>query len=209
MHVVDQHGWTILEGDNGFGLAESMRISTVAQKPVEKFVKQKKCAIEIGVYYGFTTRWLSSVFETVYTFDLDNAIFKCFQINMKNFNCSNVIAHNHGIGACEETIDYPYSLDTPTYMNMGNMKRFTNSKQKLKALDNCGIEEVNFIIIDTDGYGKNVIEGAFNTISKNKPVIVCKLEDNATPILEKELGYKQVQQVSKNDLLYIHRDQIS
>ena len=85
MHTVDKYGWTILEGDTGYSLPESVRTSMVAQGPVEKYVKEKKVAVEIGVYYGFTTRWLSGIFDVVHTFDLKNAVLECFEINMQKF----------------------------------------------------------------------------------------------------------------------------
>jgi len=206
MHTVDKYGWTILEGDTGYSLPESVRTSMVAQGPVEKYVQEKKVAVEIGVYYGFTTRWLSGIFDVVHTFDLKNAVLECFEINMKNFKCNNVISHGHGLGSENAVVDYPYSEDTSTYMNLGNMERFTPKKQQIKKLDDCNIGSIDFIMIDTEGYGANVVKGATKTILDNKPVIVCKTD--GAPALLNNLGYSFIQQVSKNDALYLHKDQV-
>ena len=211
MHTVDPYGWTILKNNKGYytgshtgyGVPEAIRTSVVAQKPIAKYVKEKNIVVEIGVYYGFTTRYLSTVFKTVHTFDFDNDVAECFRINMKKFGCSNVISHNHALGDCEETITYPYEKYSSTYMSA---KKSKTKQFQVKPLDDCDIPTVDFMIIDAENYTPNVLIGGASTIDKNKPPIVCKISGHDA--LVKNLGYKKIQQVTDNDAIYLHKEQI-
>ena len=210
MYTVDSHGWTILDGDTGYGVEQSIRTATVAQGPVDKYVKHRKCAVEIGVHYGFTTRWLCSKFDMVHTFDLDNSVLKCFEMNMEKFNCKNVISHKHGLGSQNQIIDYPYRKKGEQYPAgwdySQNKTRFIAQKQIVKKLDEFNLAP-NFVIIDAEGYGEQIMQGAVQTFVTHKPVVVCKL-DGAIDVLENKLGYTQVTKVTKNDVLCIHKEQI-
>ena len=61
---------------------------------IDKHVKQRDVAVDIGCHYGFFTKFLSQQFETVHAFDFNNDIFECFKENMKKFKCKNVIGYH-------------------------------------------------------------------------------------------------------------------
>ena len=205
MHTLDEYGWHILPGDNGYGLAEVNR-SIMVQGPVDRYVKQKNCAVEIGSYYGFTTKLLSTHFSKVYAFDLNTEVSKCFIKNMAKFKCENVVFNAHGLSNSEK---YITNINTGHYMN----KSIADSQKTflVKKLDDYNIDPIDFLIVDTEGHEHAVLEGSINTIKKTNPVIICKFHNSANEgedILTKQLGYKFVQQVSNNDRLYIHMEQL-
>ena len=56
-------------------------------------------------------------------------------------------------------------------------------RAELRALDGFGFERVSLLKIDVEGYENEVLEGAVDTIRRNRPVVVIEIaggEDYAT-----------------------------
>src|SRR5205823_431391 len=51
----------------------------------------------------------------------------------------------------------------------------------VKKLDDYRFDQVGFIKIDVEGHEQAVIEGAFETIARSKPVILVEVEEGRNP----------------------------
>ena len=156
---------------------------------IKKFVFDTTTAVDIGCHYGFFTRFLSEQFTTVHAFDFNNDIFKCFETNMKRFNCTNVIKHNHGLGEKQKYVaTNDWSERHKRRGPLGNHIDLEGKKQlqEIKTLDSFNLEGVGLIMCDTEGYELNVIKGALETIKKFKPVLVLEFHNRN---LTKKFGY--------------------
>ena len=228
MKTRDNFCWTVLEEDNRYGPAIQQNIDYTNEDEdtmtdvLKKHVKKNNCVVEVGVHVGFTTKWLANKFSTVHSFDFDNDVLECFRINMKKFGCNNVVIHPYGLGEIEKMVavadQYPSGRGPlGAHIDIKN----NNKLYKIKSLDQLSIENVDLAVIDTEGYEYFVLQGAQETIKKYKPVLVIEFHkkrlskkffgvDQSTTeeFLEKKLGYKFVSQVTKNDRLYVHKEQI-
>ena len=173
---------------------------------IDKHVKQRDVAVDIGCHYGFFTKFLSQKFETVHAFDFNNDIFECFKANMEKFNCKNVIAYPHGLG---EKQKYVATTDwSERHKRRGPLANHIDpdggiKNQKIKKLDSFNLKNVGLIMMDTEGYELNVLKGAYETITKFKPVLVMEFHttfSNKFNNLTGRFGYdlKQLQTYVEN-----------
>jgi hypothetical protein len=66
---------------------------------------------------------------------------------------------------------------------------------QLKTLDSFGIENVSFVKIDTEGHELEVLRGAVQTMSSNRPVAIIEVMDrNRAEITSyfKNLDYEEL-----------------
>ncbi len=195
MNTYDYHGWKVSCEDQLYHRLLDKKINIVNDDVkemsviIDKHVKQKDVAVDIGCHYGFFTRFLSEQFKTVHAFDFNNDIFECFKENMKKFKCENVIAYPHGLG---EKQKYVATNDwSERHKRRGPLANHIDPEgkeqlQKIKTLDSFNLEGVGLIMCDTEGYELNVIKGALETIKKFKPVLVLEFHNRN---LTKKFGY--------------------
>lgn len=222
MDTRDYFGWTVLTDDNIYGPALKNNINYTnlcrdEMPDIMPFVKNKRCVLEIGVHYGFSTEYLAKVFEKVHTFDFDNDVHSCFKINMKKFDVKNLITHPYGLGERDMEVAtddmHPEKGRSPIANHVdisGKGPIF-----KIKALDSLNIKDVDLMMIDTEGYEYYVLKGARRTIEIYFPALVIEfhkkkisrkffgIEHSQTEQLLKDMGYRYIKNINKNDRLYV------
>lgn len=216
METYDYHGWHIKHNDTLYKRFITEKKNVVREE--EEQLKNKvyhlcngtRLAVEVGCHYGFSTKALSKHFNIVHSFDFDNDIFSCCQMNMKKFKCKNVILHPYGLGNKEENVaikDERGPLSNAVDP-AGNDKKF-----KIKTLDSMQLDNCDLITIDTEGYECKVLEGATQTIKKFMPVIVAEFHrrdcgvkfgysNNILHQTLERLGYRFYQNLTKHDRVY-------
>jgi FkbM family methyltransferase len=126
--------------------------------------------IQAGGCMGMHPRFLSDMFERVYTFEPDPLNFLCL-----TFNCqkNNIVKMQAALGAENKliTVNRPSSINTGTHtvneINQGFVPMIT--------VDSLNLDACGFMQLDVEFYELNVIRGALKTIEKYKPVIACEL----------------------------------
>ena len=226
MRTRDYFGWTVLEEDNRYGPAIESNIDYTNESDQElqeimKNVKQNKCALEIGVHYGFGTRLLSKKFEHVHTFDFDNDLHQCFKANMEKFGVNNLTVHPYGLGSNDTEVAtndiHPTKGRGPLANHVDVRDQPRAKKYKIRALDKIKFDHVDLMCVDTEGYEYFVLSGAENTIKKHRPVLVVEfhnrnlskkffnIEQSQTEGLLKDLGYMYLKNLNKVDRLYVSK----
>jgi len=222
MDTRNYFGWTVLTNDNRYGPALEKNIDYTNEgrdemPDIMTFVKNRRCVLEIGVHYGFCTKYLTEVFENVHTFDFDNDVHSCFKINMEKFGVKNLIIHPYGLGDRDTEVStddlHPKKGRSPLANHVdvsGKGPTF-----KIKALDTLNIKYVDLMIIDTEGYEYYVLKGARRTIETYLPPLVIEfhkknisrkffgIKHSQTEQLLKDMGYRYIKNINKNDRLYI------
>lgn len=222
MKTIDYYGWIVLEEDNRYGPAIKKNVDFTKEghqtldDVIKNYVKEKNCVFEIGVNYGFTTKYLSTQFRSVHTFDFDNDVMDCFKINMEKFKCENITIHPYGLGNENKKVatndHFPHGRGTiANHIDINN----NDEKYDIKKLDDLNLENPDLVIIDTEGFELFVIQGGQETIKKKKPPLIIEFHKKNltekffnyssynTEKLLKTLGYKYVKNISKNDRLYV------
>jgi FkbM family methyltransferase len=187
------------------------------QEIFDEHLQRKRVALDIGCHYGFFTKFLSEKFETVHAFDFANDIYQCFEANMLNFNCDNVVKHPYGLGEIEK--DVATNDWFARHGRRGPLANHidpnsTNKEHKIKSLDSLDIKDVDLMMIDTEGYELNVLKGAEQTIKENKPVLVLEFHnrnltqkfgyslDHLKQYVE-GLGYRSIGYINKVDQVFV------
>jgi len=130
------------------------------------YVKNKSLRriIDIGAWWGPWSLWWHNKVQHVEIFEPNEQIISKLKNNIKYLkNCT---LHETALGSKLGNVSMEYASHTGTY----HIKD-TNGSISLKTLDSYNFNSVDMIKIDTEGYEIPVLEGAKNTITKNKPWI--------------------------------------
>jgi len=159
-------------------------------------------AIDGGAHVGSWTMRLSEVFDTVLAFEPVKENYDCLIENTKNLK--NVHRYNKALGDTERRMAItPAENSGAGYLQEGN-------EFDLISIDSLGLDELDFLKLDIEGYEPHAIIGALETIQKFKPVVLVEQKkltarygiahDLGGSILE-SLGYKLLKKV-RNDYIY-------
>ena len=212
-------GWCILKGDESLQRA----VKKQAIKQVDRYqlhtldsaikkTTQRRVAVDVGAHYGVMSYTLSKLFDEVHAFEIDPDVYACLQQNIKNFSMTNVIAHPFGLGDTEQRVGLKKKAGKSfsTHVDL----TATENLVPVTTLDSFGLDNVDLIKIDAEGFESFVVQGGLNTIAKTCPVILyeskghenrykCE-QDFIIKILD-TLGYKELYLLDiKNKLVSVH-----
>tara|TARA_B100002019_G_C21260567_1_gene596475 strand:+ start:1058 stop:1819 length:762 start_codon:yes stop_codon:yes gene_type:complete len=160
---------------------------------LKKLVTPSRASIDIGVYRGIYSFFLTDLSSFVYAFEANPLLYSKIQNsfkNKKNIKIEN-IAISSSIGEAELRIplrdinaDYDYEqkyrLGTATIHNVNNLENKhyeTIKKIKTISLDEYSFRhEIGFVKIDVEGHELDIIKGGKKFILKNKPVMLIEIE---------------------------------
>ena len=130
---------------------------------------RRRTVIQAGGNIGAFPLWLASRFKKVYTFEPEPTNFACLVANTANY--SNVEPFMGALG------DKPghYQME---FVAKGIGSHFMTDKPgktKVYTIDSLNAKDVDFLMLDIEGYEYPALEGALQTIEKYRPVI--QLED--------------------------------
>ena len=158
---------------------------------IDRFSDKSKNALDIGVYRGVYSLKLSQNFKQIHAFEPNPLLFPYLNDNLKkiikNINLYN-LALSDKSGETElklpvrsrsifkDNIEELYQLGAASIHPENEFENFEKVQVKVEKLDNILIENIGFIKIDVEGHELEVIEGAKETIIKNKPVLLIEIE---------------------------------
>ena len=158
---------------------------------IDRFSDKSKNAIDIGVYRGVYSLKLSQNFKQIYAFEPNPLLFpylkKKLRKIIKNIDLYNLALSDH-TGTTElklplrsesifkDNIEELYQLGAASIHPNNEFKSFKKVMVNTEKLDNISINDIGFIKIDVEGHELEVINGAKETISKNKPVLLIEIE---------------------------------
>jgi FkbM family methyltransferase len=133
-----------------------------------RFVKHRRCAIDVGMHVGLWSMHLARLFQTVVGFEPAADHVECLHLNMSGFN--NYQVHNCALGNRTASV---------------GLKRFNGSTGStqieddgqgipMRRLDDFQFDAVDFIKIDVEYYEPFVVEGGEQTIRKHRPVVIVE-----------------------------------
>ena len=190
---------------------------------IKNFEDMDKVAIDVGVYRGLYTYKLSKHFKKVISFEPNPLIFEDLNKNLKKLS-NNIEIYNYALSDndgfaklkipnrrtsfFDRNYEEIYKLGAATIHKSNNLTDYKSFNVKKRKLDNLidNSIKVGFIKIDVEGHESEVIDGANNIITSNKPVLLVEIEEKHTkkPIIEtihkiKNFGYN-CYQLRKNEI---------
>jgi len=142
-----------------------------------------RVVLDIGANIGCTAIFLGDIVESVYAFEPSPTTFAFLEKNILNSGKNNIISQNFGLGAESTRTTLTFSPSNRSGGFVSNQiqvdRDHVTETITIKTLDEVirllDIQHIDFIKIDVEGFEKNVICGAMETILINKPVIVLEL----------------------------------
>ena len=208
-----------------FSLKQGMPWEEHLKGIFEKYITAGSIAIDIGAHIGTHSLTFSRLVGekgVVYAFEPQAKIFTELVINLYLNECKNVKCHHLGLGQDEkemaiyfpsekwitENVSYhPFMLNEGhgTLAEISDQHK-NEEKVKIVRLDDFKLENVSFIKIDVEGFENEVINGATETIKRNKPVMVVEIFSNGerekTIQSIESLGYRHIP-IYMDDFLFI------
>ena len=158
---------------------------------VKKFIKSGTDSIDVGVYRVVYSYEMSKYSEKVHAFEPNPIIFKYINKNLKKF-IKNIHLYNFALSNQNKTMNLKipirnsnsnkeifeeyYEMGKATIHNENNFENYENFEIQTKTIDELSFDnKISFIKIDVEGHELEVIEGAKNTIKKDKPILLVVL----------------------------------
>lgn len=169
---------------------------------IMKYVKGRDSVFQAGGNCGLYPLLYSGQFKTVYTFEPDPLNFACLAANCIN---PAIVKFNAAIGA------------EPGFLKIGIVDPGNVGMNKISdqgapvycvTIDSLGIEQLDLLHLDLEGYEYPALQGAKETIARCKPVVVAEGGDGnrAFPTLESIMdsyGYDLVESYHNSPVNYI------
>ena len=144
-------------------------------KIIKQFIKKynkNNTFIDIGAHIGTVSIPYSRLFNQVICFEANSENYVNLKKNIEYNKCRNIISYNYAISNSNSSYKLIKSGQNSGCFHIEKTNNTNNINNKTITLDELNINnKIDFIKIDTEGSELYVLEGAINTINKNKPLI--------------------------------------
>jgi len=178
-----------------------------------KLIKKESVFLDIGANIGNHTLYFANILNAkkIYSFEPQKHMFNILKKNIKINNLDKKVKlFNTALGASDSmgVMDIPKKRLLRLNYGCSTFIPKENGGTKVVKLDGIKIKEkINFIKLDAEGFEKDILIGARDTIKKNKPMIFIEIMERNMNFVEdyfKEEGYERVSYLGHSDYLYIH-----
>jgi FkbM family methyltransferase len=153
-----------------------------------EYVKNFRVAVDVGAHVGLWSMQLAQRFDNVIAFEPVAAFRECF---VKNAWMRGVKCFPYALGAERDDVWMVYdpSDSGGTHVALGEKaaERRNEHPIEMRTLDEFELKNVDLIKIDCEGYERQVIEGARETVDRCKPCIIVEQKQH---IMSKNFGIK-------------------
>jgi len=225
--ILDE-GWTLLDGDDKPARALIKGCRTATDDDIRKlsittyqngqlqdalsYVKNFDCAIDGGANYGFMSYHLNH-FKQTHAFEMYPPVRECLEKNVKHFGLTNVIVHPYGLGEKAKNVEMRSKTTFGNHIHPNGEEG--DGSMQIIPIDSLNLTACDFIKLDCEGYEPFIIQGAINTISKFKPVLLMEhgvknnLSEKYYKVKSKDdhinllidMGYKILKQFKKDIIM--------
>ncbi len=142
----------------------------------KKYIEPGSVVVEVGAHVGSHTVPISRLvgpWGRVYAFEPQRKMFRELHHNLALNGITNVIPLRFAIGSGDPRI---LEMNSPTPRNEGGTGIGSGGDPvEIRTLDSFGFERVSLLKIDVEGYENEVLDGATETIRRNRPVILIEI----------------------------------
>jgi len=137
------------------------------QRKALSYVKQFRTAVDVGSHVGFHTFNMAHAFKQVHSFEPVALHRKCFEANTAGL--TNITLHPVALGKAPGSV----SMNTEVGSS-GNTTVGGKGDIPMITLDSLGLDDVDYMKLDCEGFEENVLRGAEHLLVTCKPVIMVE-----------------------------------
>lgn len=163
-------------------------------------------ALDIGANIGNHSLFFSDYYKKVLSFEPNFTTFQLLSINSKIVN--NVECFNYGISSTDNVANFEINMQNIGGGRVISEKNTSEKKVNLRRLDSLSyinMNNIKLIKIDVEGHEYEVLQGAAETIKKQKPLIIFEQHisdfvNNRSKAIEliKSYGYNKFACIEKS-----------
>lgn len=142
--------------------------------------------IDVGANVGQHSMFMSKYAKRVHSFEPYERVLKVFRDMQAENKLENIAIHPVGLGAKAETVLFyeppDNNLGTGSFLPNFYPGNHAGSPLRIvvgdEALEEAGIDRVDLIKIDIEGYEKPALAGLKQTLAKHRPIVVMEITIN-------------------------------
>lgn len=142
-------------------------------------------AVDVGANKGTYSYFMARLARQVYAFEPNPKMFAVLRRTVARNVAAMPLALSNRSGAT--TLRVPYGRKGVS--NQGSslsaakpMEHFIPLAVESRRLDDLGLADIGFIKIDVEGHEREVLEGAAETISRDRPTLLIEIEEAHTGV---------------------------
>lgn len=150
---------------------------------------RRRVAVDVGAHVGLWSMWLVSAFEHLHAFEPVPLHAELFERNVVARNCT---LHRMALGDRAGRVSLSVPPDQTGHAHIADGARAHHQRGgglgpeswahisgvPIGTLDGLGLDRVDFIKVDVEGYELAVLKGARETLLRCRPVLVVEQKDN-------------------------------
>ena len=147
---------------------------------------RRRICLDIGGHVGLWAMWLTGWFDTVHSFEPVPGFADIYPLNV---NMRRAVLHRLALGGREGEVTISIPLDMTGNSHVAIPGRDPDRRDghgpvdqisgvPMVTLDSLGFDDVDFVKIDVEGYELPVVQGARETLLRNRPNIVIEQKGN-------------------------------
>ena len=149
-----------------------LRELNIIKEYLKNNINKNNLFIDIGAHIGTISIPLSSIYKQILAFEPLKENYDLLEINIKLNNIENISTANLGLSNKNTTAVLTQHDNNSGSYYMKEIENINNEGFNIVKLDEFTFNiPVDFIKIDTEGSELFVLQGAYNTITKHKPMI--------------------------------------
>lgn len=143
-------------------------------KTVRNLLPPEPVIADIGANIGNHTVFFSKICRAtkIYSFEPQKEMYEILQKNVELNHCVEVQLFNFALGNKKGMLSI-HDFD-PTNWGGTSFVQDNNGNIPVETFDSLNIQKVDFMKIDVEGAEVNVLQGAIETIKRDKPLIWCE-----------------------------------
>lgn len=160
-----------------------------------KYITDFDIAVDVGANVGLWAKPLTEKFKRVIAFEPLKQVYSCLERNVYGLP---VDVHRYALGNIDGKVQMIFDS-----VNTGNsfVSEVGTGDISIKRMDNLLLPKFGLLKIDCERHELQVLQGAVETITKYKPIIVCEQHEDTEYCAGnflKELGAKEITNVRKD-----------
>lgn len=149
---------------------------------IAEFVLQKRVVVQAGGNCGFYPKQYAKLFDTVYTFEPEWLNFYCLNLNVPE---SNVIKNQSCLGNSHQLVNLAIKEKNRGKNYVKGVGNYPTYK-----IDDLNLTICDLIHLDIEGFEYYALQGASETITRCRPVIVVEMWDQLSNRFEEDINAK-------------------